>query len=284
MTDVKASTKILHRRWADLSVRLKGLAVFAAPIASLLLLSSLCTYYLVSAKTEADIAAKNTLEVRSQLQNLYIVLISAESEIRNYGLNGHEEGLQPLGMVGPTVDALLTRIGELLQDTNPQKERIARLRQLAHERLNGLQELRAYYKSPDGHSTPPPAQLIQRARISPDLLVALSEIGNKQNKLQLERAKTDEARQAWLRFAIIGTNVMALFIGIFAALWFTKGIVRRLHTLREAALRSAEGLASDLAPSGNDELGRLAAAMETASRHAAAQSTELKLALEGAET
>jgi len=282
MAQVPTAHKFRFPRWTDLSVRLKALVVVALPMTALLVCVILA-YYIASAKTEAEDAAKNTLEVRSQLQTLYIVLISAESEIRNYGLNGHEEGLQPLGMVGPSVDALITRMSELLHDTDPQKDRLARLKQLVHERLEGLKELRAYYGSADGRRTAPPAQLFQRARISPDVLLALSEVGTKQTKLQQERAKKDEARQARLRLAMVGTAAVGLLSGILAALWFAKGIVRRLHNLKESALHLADGLRSAPALGGKDELGGLAEALETAGQSVAAQSEELRLALEGAE-
>src|SRR5260370_40820139 len=108
MPHLRAAPKKLIRIWANLPLRVKGLIVVSLPVAAILL-SIAFMQRLVTAKTEAQAAVKNNLEVRLQLQTLYIVLISAESEIRNLGLNGHEEEQQAFGMVGQSInDRFLT--------------------------------------------------------------------------------------------------------------------------------------------------------------------------------
>jgi PAS domain S-box-containing protein len=272
----------MHQRWARLSLRAKALMVVSLPVVAFLLSAALINH-MESEKARSEEAVKNTLEIRAQLQNFYIVLISAESEIRNYGLNGHEEGLQPWGMIRPSVDALFTKIGELLHGNGEQLERLARLRPLVNERLAGLTELRKYYQSPEGRQTPPPAGLIQRAKISPDVLVALSEIITKQAKLQQERTKTDEVQQARLRVAVIGLGLTGVLSGILAAIFFAGKIRQRLFRLEEGVFRLGEGLSPNLKPDGNDEISQLERAVDGAGRVVVAQSEELKLALEGAE-
>ena len=256
--------------------------VVSLPVVAFMLSATL-TVRMESEKTQAEESAKHGLEIRAQLQTLYIVLISAESEIRNFGLNGHEEGLQPWGMIRPSIDALFTRIGGLLRDNGEQTERLARLRPLVLERLDGLKELRTYYQSPEGRQTPPSAGLIQRAKISPDVLVALSQIGTEQVKLEQERKKSDEAQQVRLRAAVVSVGLVGLFSGIFAALSFTRKIRQRLGRLEEGVFRLGEGLSPNLKPDGDDEISQLERAVDGAGRIVVAQSEELKLALEGAE-
>lgn len=267
-------------RWANFSLRAKAFIAVSPPIAALLLCGFL-TQRLGTVKKESDDALKNALEVRAQLQNMYIVLIAAESEVRNYGLNGREEGLQPLGMVGPSVDGLLTKIADLIQERDPQKERMARLRRLVHERLDGLKELRSYYNA--AHPSAPPVQLLRQAKVSPDALLPLNEIGTTHVKLQQALIKNDEVLAAKLRLAILISGILGLLGSVAGILLFTRSILRRLKHLEHTALNLEQGLASHATSKYNDELGQLGRALETAALTVSTRSQELKLALEGAD-
>src|SRR5260370_12493750 len=225
MAHLRGALKKFLPNWADLSLRVKGLIVVSVPLAAILLAIAFMQR-LETAKSEAEAAAKNTQEVRSQLQTLYIVLISAESEIRNLGLNGHEEGLQPFGMVGPSIDALFTKMGDLLHKDREHSERLTRLKQLVRERLDGLKDLRAFYEAPETRHAPSPDRLVQRAKVSPDVLLALTEIDAKENKLQQERTKRDETRHASLRFAILVRARVGVFGGAITPFLSGSGIGR----------------------------------------------------------
>jgi PAS domain S-box-containing protein len=279
---VRAFPKILSRSYANLSLRAKGLALVSLPIAGLIL-SVVLISRLESITAETNDLTKNLWEVRAQLQNAYIVLIAAESEVRNYGLNAREEGIQPLGMVGPSIDGIFTKLGDLIRPGDHSRERLVRMQHLAGERVEGLKALRAYYGTPEGRGAPPPAKLIQQSRISPDVLLALADFGTKLAKVRQERIKNGEAGEDALRTAIYWTVGAGVLAAILVALLFARGIARRVRGLEESALHLEEGLQPDPRLSGRDEIGRVASAMEKAGQDVAARSQELKLALEGAE-
>lgn len=268
--------------WTDLSLRKKGLLVFSVPIVAFLISGTLLVR-LEREKADFDQRRQHAVDLRAQFQNMFIVLISAESEIRNYGLNGEENGLQPFGLAATAMDTLFTKIRDLMQDNAEQKVRLARLQELVRSRLEGLKELREYYHPSAAHPRPVPADMLTRARISPDVLLPLNEFANNEGKLVQESLKKDGERQARLWIAMMASSAAGLLGGLAAVLLFTRGIARRMRRLERNASRLAQGLPSDGPSIGSDELGHLADAIEKAGEVIAARSEELKLALEGGE-
>ena len=269
-------------RWTNLSLRAKGLIVASLPLGALLL-STILVARLNWERDAADVRLVRAEEVRAQLQTLFILLISAESEVRNYGLSGREEGLQPLSMVSPSVDTGFKKLADLVQGNPQQTSELARLRTLAGQRLDGLKQLRAHYDSPLARGAPAPPELINRAKISPDVLMALTKMFADEGRRVQQRFKDDADRRQKLQIAILASLLAGLFGGVFAASLFTKAIARRAQQLETSARSLEQRVAPGLPFVGTDELGRLAAAMERAGRTLSSQSDKLKLALEGAE-
>jgi PAS domain S-box-containing protein len=269
----------LALRWTNLSIRMKGLIVFSIPIAAVLISGTL----LVRLEKEEAVAEQqhqHAFEMRAQLQNMYIVLISAESEVRNYALNGREDGLQPFGLAVASMDAFFARIKSLMQDNPDQKARLAQTQELVHSRLDGLKELREYYHS-DDRLNPSPPKMQAHARISPDVLLAINELATSESKLLQERTKNESDRQAHLRNGIFTSAALGLLGGLVGVLLFTGGVARRMQSLERNLSMLADGLPCDAPCPATDELGRLARAIEKAGAVIAARSDELKLALEG---
>jgi signal transduction histidine kinase/CheY-like chemotaxis protein/CHASE3 domain sensor protein len=271
---------VVTHKWANLSLRMKGLVFFSIPMTALLVSGGLL-YRLEREKSDAELRTNRALEMRAQLQNMYIFLISAESEIRNYALNGQEDGLQPFGLAGATADALFAKIREVEQDNAGQKARLARTEELVHARLKGLTELREYYQSAANRGTPPPGDLRARARISPDVLLVFTEFATNESKLVQEWRKASTDRQTNLRNELIASTVLSLLAGLLTVMLFSQGIARRMKILERNASRVGEGLQPDAPCPGTDELGRLARAIEKAGAAGAERTEELKLALEG---
>lgn len=268
--------------WANRSLRVKGLVVVLIPLLALIASVGLINQ-LNRQKNEAKELVNHTQELRAQLQNMFIVLISAESEVRNYGLNGREEGILPFAMSEASIDAVFTKTKELMQSNTDEVARVSRLKEFVHQRLGGLKELRTYYSAPEARGTPPPPEIVSRARISPDVILAINDLAKEESRLYQERSKKSADHEARVQLAIYVSVGIGLLGGVLAALLFTKGLARRVYQLERSAARLEEGLAPEFVVSGRDELGRLAGAMERAGRILAAQSEELKLALEGGE-
>jgi signal transduction histidine kinase/CheY-like chemotaxis protein/CHASE3 domain sensor protein len=274
-----APLHFFRQRWSKLSLRAKGVIIIAIPI-SCLLVCSVLSGRLEARKAAAYESAKNALEIRAQLQNLFILLISAESEVRNFAVNGREEGIQPLGMVAASVDSIFTKLSDLVRENQDQQQRLTRLKRLVYGRLGGLKDLHAYYYESAGR-TKAPAELLARAKISPDVLIALTEVASTETKLQQQRAKADDRSQTRLNDSITVVRIVGALGGLIASLLFSTGLSRRVRGLNQSALRVPEGISCPL-PASDDELGRLGCAIQAAGEKVAAQSEELKLALEGA--
>jgi signal transduction histidine kinase/CheY-like chemotaxis protein/CHASE3 domain sensor protein len=275
------SFKTLIQGWTNLSFRTKGLLVTSLPVCALLL-ATILAGRLSWEKNEAEKRLLQTLEIRAQLQNMFIVLISAESEVRNFALTRREEGLVQLGVVGTSVDVQFKKIADLIHDRPAQAERLVQLQQKVHQRLGGLKELRASYDSHDPGS-PPPAEILSRARVSPDLIVALTALFANEGQLLQEYAKNSTGRQTALQYAILACVLFGLLGGILAGRLFAKTTARRIQKLERSASDLEQGTSPGLAFEGNDELGRLAGAMERAGQTLAAQSEKLRLAFGGAD-
>src|SRR5580692_10543931 len=115
MADPESSFKTPAKTWANLPIRLKGLIVGSLPVAALMI-SGVLINTMERHKDEGDARIHQALDFRSQLQRLYIILIEAESGVRNYALTGHENGLQALGVVGSSMDAVFDNIRDLIKD------------------------------------------------------------------------------------------------------------------------------------------------------------------------
>ncbi len=280
MVDARELLNTLTRRWLNLSLRIKGMAILALPLVSLLVSLTLIDR-LEQARTDTEQRVKRIEEVRAQLQNMFIYLISAESEVRNFGLNGREDGLYPFGLTLAAVDPVFAKAKDLMGGNREQAARLEKLKLLVHSRFEGLKQLREYYASPEARSKVAPDELRARARISPDVILSVNELAQTESKLFQEAAKADSDRQARLRIWILISIASGVLGGVLGVLLFTRSITRRMERLERTASRLAEGLPSDSESRRNDELGRLAGAIERAGAVIASRSQELKLALEG---
>ncbi len=270
----------LFRRWLDLSLRIKGLTVLVLPVIAVAM-SAMLVSSLEHAKADADRHLKRGVEVRAQLQNMFVVLISAESEVRNYGLNGREDGIYPFSLTRAAIDPLFKKVGELMAGDREQEQRLEKLRLLVQSRFEGLKSLRDYYSSPETRSKPASEEQRAAAKISPDVILAVNELGTAESKRFQDEMKGEADRQAKLHFWIYVTEFAGLLSGVLGVVLLTGSIKRRVVRLESNAFCLAEGLPSEELVTRQDELGRLASAIERAGAVIASRSEELKLALEG---
>jgi signal transduction histidine kinase/CHASE3 domain sensor protein/ActR/RegA family two-component response regulator len=270
------------RRWASFSLRTKGIAIVLLPVAALLL-SIVLIDQAEKKKVESEGWVKHTQDVRIEILNTYIVLISAESSVRDYALTGHETALQAYDRAGASIDVVLDRIKELVQDNPEQVQRLARLKDLAHRRVEGLKVLRGYYDSPQSRGKEAPQELVRQGKAAMDqALLELTRLFTTENRLLKERTKKSQETETILDVVIIGCVIVGLLGGILAVWIFTRGIGRRVQQAEEIAHRLEQGLPVVGSSSANDEIGRLASALERAGAILSKQAEELKLALDSA--
>ena len=116
-------------------------------------------------KDQAQQLVKHAWELRAHLLNMYVVLSSAESATRNFGLTGEEEGIQPLGMVGPTIDGVFDKMSGLILDSPAQAQRLAQFRQRVHLRLDGIKKVHEFYEAHNADHASPPSELVELSLI-----------------------------------------------------------------------------------------------------------------------
>src|SRR5579863_5702698 len=149
------------RRWANLPLQVKGLVVVLLPAAALLL-SIILISQLEKQKDSVNEWEKHAQDLRAELLNTYIVLVSAESSVRDYALAGHEQALQPYERAVVSIDVVLDRIRDLVKDNSEQVDRLARLKNLIHQRFDGLKTMRGYYDSSEARGHEAPQQLLRQ--------------------------------------------------------------------------------------------------------------------------
>jgi signal transduction histidine kinase len=226
-------------RWADLSLRSKGVVVVAIPVLALLATVGGFVVSTDRAERVERQTAQATLQ-RHVARNLLIALLDAESAVRGYLLTGREAFLDPYADAVAAATLNLERVERQLAADPAYDDAVGRVDRLGRERLAILLELR---------SVPSEARQL----------------------VLLNRADLAEARAAAEDTRMLTTVIIAaclllgLFGGMVAMMAFSAGVVRRTQRLEENAGRLAEGAPLESLPGGDDEIGRLGRAMEAAS-------------------
>src|SRR5262249_18754875 len=134
----------------------------------------------------------------------------------------------------------------------------------------------------DDHVSPD-SKMVEAARIAPELLLSLTTFFAAETKAQQDKVESQEKMLARLNYTLIASLLVGLGGALWAAIVFTRGIARRIRWLETAAANLESGVPRDAISSSNDEIGRLATAMEKAGAILANHGHELKIALENAQ-
>ena len=271
----------LASRWTNLPLRSKALVTVLLP-ACALASSMLLSHWAAQEERRADQVAKNNQEIRAQAQNLFIILISAESEVRDLGLNGTEEGIQSFGIAEASVEAELTKIQELLPAAPDKAAQLDNLRKIIRARFAGLKQLRAYYSDPAKRGTMAPPEMVRAARMSPEIPILVAKMfANDASHPSLEQSVNAHVEQ--MHAAAVATGLLAAIAAIVLMFFFARNVAQRIRLLEAAAsdLERGRPIGSDIVA--KDEIGRLGETIVEAGRVLAGQREELKVALESGE-
>src|SRR5882724_6631068 len=132
--------------WTNLSLRAKALVVISLPVVAFFA-STFLIVAVERVKDDQQSLLKSGFDLRAQLLNMYIVMSSAESAMRNFALTGREDGIQPLRLVGPSLDSYFEKMSTLHVDNAEQANRLSQLKQRAHDRLDGIKNLHDFYQA-----------------------------------------------------------------------------------------------------------------------------------------
>ena len=121
--------------WADRSLRTKGLIVVAIPLAALLVVAPF-SYLSQRRSQRSDLLVRHTLQVQSEIKQVLVSLLSAETGVRGYLATGNDEFLTPYRDAQKSLFVSLDRLAALLQDDPVQIARVREADTLALQELD----------------------------------------------------------------------------------------------------------------------------------------------------
>jgi PAS domain S-box-containing protein len=265
--------------WSDLPFRSKGLVVGAVPVCALLL-ATFATYSIERQRANSEAWISHTLEVRSNLQQIFTLELDAQSAIRGYRATHNEQLLGPYYKAVASLPAVLEKTVQLVTDNPPQQMRAFALVHLAMARLNGLTEL--YHSAQKERAQRIPLdQAIEWTAIDP-LRVQLQSMLATEDQLLDMRRVWNQNTDLQMRFMLFVSVALGLVGGLLVNLLFTSGIGGRISVIEKNAERLATGDPMFPVPPAKDEIGRLDFSLKKTAELLARKSRGLKLAMASA--
>ncbi|MGI9073696.1 MAG: ATP-binding protein [Bryobacteraceae bacterium] len=265
--------------WSDLPLRGKGVVVGAIPFFALLL-ATFVTYTIERQRANSEAWISHTLEVRSNLQQVFTLELDAQSAIRGYRATHDELLLGPYHKAVASLPAVLGKTVQLVTDNPSQKTRAFAMVHLAMARLNELTEL--YHRAQKERAEKVPLnQAIEWTAIDP-LRVQLESMLAIEDQLLDMRRVWNQKTDLQMRFMLLVSVALGLVGGLIVNLLFTSGIGRRISLIEKNAQRLATGDPMLHVAPAKDEIGRLHVSLQKAAELLARKSRGLKLAMASA--
>jgi len=250
-----------------LSLRAKGILVVAIPVAALLVLMT-AFYQLEKQSQQAQALVEHTFQVRSEIRQLMMDTGTSEASVRGYLLSRNPSFLASYDATVQQIPARLTAIAKLTADNPEQQAAIARVTGLANRSMEALNALR-------GHTEGAPSLDESRA-ITQQLRRELSQMQRREDVLLQQRTEDVRQAQAHLESGTLAGGALGLLGGILAALFFSSGVVRRVHALEADARKVALGVPVTGEIDGSDEIARLSTTLQQTSRLLTRQREDLQ--------
>ncbi|HXS97270.1 MAG TPA: CHASE3 domain-containing protein [Candidatus Limnocylindrales bacterium] len=250
-----------------LSLRAKGILVVAIPVAALLVLMT-AFYQLEKQSQQAQALVEHTFQVRSEIRQLMMDTGTSEAGVRGYLLSRNPSFLASYDAAVQQIPARVTAIGKLTADNPEQQAAIARVTELANRSMEALNALR-------GHTEGAPSLDESRA-ITQQLRRELAQMQRREDVLLQQRTEDVRQAQAHLESGTLAGGGLGLLGGILAALFFSSGVVRRVHALEADAHKVALGVPVTGEIDGSDEIARLSTTLQQTSRLLTRQREDLQ--------
>ncbi len=235
-------------RWWRVSLRAKGVAVLAVPIAALF--AALFSIYWVEGDVQdADLTAVRAYTLRAELVGLRSSLLDAHTAISGYLATGEKRFLTLYDASRRDIDQTLSNIRGL-----------DGIERLTADEARILDELRD--QGPRGAQTE--ALKTRESTTMADLQSSVAQLSESQERLFTQsRDQRDRARVRLFR-AVLVCGILGPMGALFIYLLLAGRLVRRLHAVEENARRLAHGLPLEALPPGSDEIDALGNQLEDA--------------------
>ncbi len=257
----------------NLSLTTKGVLVMSLPVCALLA-AMMVFYQFEQEARSAHALVEHTFEVRSQIRDVLMLLLNAETGTRGYLLTRQEAFLEPYLEARTRLEAPLASLEKLLSDSPAQSNRLAKVRALGAVTLQSMDALRR-----DVAQNRPSAGLAELENAKADVDILRGQIAamlDEEQRLLAARTGAEQGAQRRLEIAIFAGGLVGLLGGLAAVLLFTTRIAHRVRHLEEYARRVAEGLPIAAPVRGRDEIARLERTLQETSELLAASTEELR--------
>jgi len=245
-----SDTRSILARWSRLSLRARGVAALAVPMAALF--SALfAIYWMEGDALEADRIVARAYETRAELLQLHIFLLEGETAVSQSLAAGTGPYLPAYRAARASADRSLEHLASLVDDDPAAAATLEQIRRIAGE-LGDAQAAS-------------PARLLERTRSVIAEVESRLSVMNQAQELRFSRANynRDVARQRLFRVAVV-CGILGPLGALFVHLLLSSRLVRRLHAVQENARRLAHGLPLRPFASGDDEIAGLARQIEDA--------------------
>ncbi|MFN2476819.1 MAG: ATP-binding protein, partial [Chthoniobacterales bacterium] len=267
--------------WNNLSLRLKGWIVIAAPVLAMLGATALFAVG-IRMGNRAELHVRQTLAAQAQAQAVLTLVVDSETGFRGYLLTRRDEFLEPKNRATALLPGAINALDQALAES----ERAPVIMQNLHAGIDrrialedeALDEQRAHGLSPRL------SEILLEGKATMDTLRRdFDAIFAQQSAILQHRRADAEAMDRALTLALALTAAAGVVIGIIAVQVFTHGVASRIEKLAANTRRLDEEKPLTDLPLGRDEIGQLSAALSEASTMLASRRQELLGAKEAAE-
>ncbi len=246
-------------RWWRVSLRAKGVAVLAVPMAALF--AALFSIYWVEGDVrDADETVVRAYNLRAELVGLRSSLLDAHTAISGYLATGEKRFLTLYDASRRAIDQTLSRTAAQVTGNPAGIESLAAIQRLTAEEGQILDQLRDH--GPQGAKTE--ALKNRESTTMADLQASVALLSESQERLSAKsRYERDQARARLFR-AVIACGILGPLGALFIHLLLAGRMVRRLRAVEENARRLAHGLPLEPRPPGWDEIDAVGNQLEDA--------------------
>ena len=251
----------------NLSLRTKGVLVVAIPVCALLM--AMAVFYRFDQQLrQAQAAVERGSGLRSDIRDILIGMVDAETSVRGYLLSHNSAFLEPYEAARLRLPQVLDHLHRTISPE--QAPRLASVDELVRRILASLDHGR---QAPGETAA---GQLEADKAAMDDLRGQLRAMQEHEDRLLALHTAQERRLETWLRSALFAGGALGLLGGIVGVLLFTTSIGRRIELLVEEAREVAAGRVISHPISGHDELAHLERTLQKTSELLASQSAQLR--------
>jgi PAS domain S-box-containing protein len=244
-------------RWSRVSLRARGVAALAVPMAALFV--ALFSIYLVENEArQADQIVVAAYETRAELLQFRIDLLDADSSMSGFLATGDAHFVSSYQKARASLGTTLERLSTMVGDDPPSAATVGQLKRVAEEATSTLEQLRVVDAASRDALLRRGSTLMAEARDRLDIMRQAQDL-----RLFRARYNRDVARQRLFRVMVF-CGIVGPLGALFVHLILAGRLVRRIRTVGENARRLAHGLPLEPLPRGSDEIAELASQLDDA--------------------